>query len=52
MDLCFEPVLQVLEGLDIEIKIQMDVAKDDMFANVQILIPYSSLPPTEIRFYR
>lgn len=39
MDLCFEPLLQVQEGLDIEIKIQMDLAKDDIFANVQILIP-------------
>lgn len=52
MTLCFEPVLQVQEGLEIEVTIQMDIAKDDMFMNVQILITYSSSPPTEIRFYR
>lgn len=52
MTLRFEPVLQVQEGLEIEVTIQMDIAKDNMFMNVQILIPYSSSPPTEIRFYR
>lgn len=39
------------ERLDIEIKIQIDVSKDDTLVNVQILIPFSSLPPTQIRFY-
>lgn len=50
MYLCFEHGLRVQEGLGTEIKIQMDVTKDDTFVNMQILISHSSSPPTEIRF--